>query len=98
MRAHNKVAFLSGSGARFTGSIVKMQALGDYNSSSTLKRIEYGNLTFPESEFSPSLTLQSGSGQLVNLSGVEVPNGSYLDGPIARVACEEGNWLIYYHQ
>ena len=73
-------------GASYTGSIEKMLSLGANDGESTLTRIEWGNFTTPESSFTPT-SITTGT--------ITVPAGSYIDGPIGRVAVGAGAWLIY---
>ena len=73
--------------AEHTGSFVKLQALGAHNANSVLERIEFGEITDPESNFTPTSTI---------LSDTTVPNGSHIDGPIARFKVKSGFFLGYY--
>jgi hypothetical protein len=69
-----------------TGSFVKLQALGAYDANSVLERIEFGELTDPESDFTPTSTI---------FSDTTVPNGSCIDGPIARFKVKSGFFFAY---
>ena len=73
--------------AEHTGSFVKLQALGAHNANSVLERIEFGQLTNPESNFTASAVIASDT---------TVPNGSFIDGPIARFKVKSGFFLGYY--
>ena len=70
-----------------TGSFVKLQALGAVDANSVLERIEFGQLTDPESDFTATSVIASDT---------TVPNGSYIDGPIARFKVKSGFFLGYY--
>ena len=78
-------ASLPGS-AEQTGSFVRVQALGGYNANSVLERIEFGELTDPESAFTPSGIIAS---------DITVPNGSFIEGPIARFKVKSGFFIGY---
>ena len=75
-----KKAILAGTGSgvesfEHTGSFVKLQAIGAYDANSTLERIEFGELTNPETNFTASGIISH---------SITVPNGHCIDGPIAR--------------
>ena len=78
-------ASLPGS-AEQTGSFVRVQALGGYNANSVLERIEFGEMTNPESSFTPSSVITS---------SITVPNGTVIDGPIARFKVKSGFFIGY---
>ena len=79
-------ASLPGS-AEQTGSFVKIQALGgNVTSGSVLERIEFGEITNPESSFTPSSVITS---------SITVPNGTVIDGPIARFKVKSGFFIGY---
>ena len=77
----------------YTGSFIKLQALGAPGSEYVIERIEFGELTEPESGFSPS-----------GLSTrIVIPVGSSIEGPIARFKTSgsfsddtDGGLLAYY--
>ena len=73
--------------AELTGSFVKLQAIGAYNAESVLERIEFGQLIHPESDFVPTGIVDT---------DVKIPNGDYIDGPIARFKVKSGGFLAYY--
>ena len=78
-------ASLPGS-AEQTGSFVKIQALGAYNANSVLERIEFGQLTNPETDFTADSIISS---------SITVPNGHCIEGPIARFKVKSGFFLGY---
>ncbi len=71
-------------GQKITGSIGKILALGSGSEPQTLSRVEFGALTEPESQFTASSVITS----------IDVPGGTTIDGPIARVECS-GAFLVY---
>ena len=75
-------------GSTHTGSIAKVLALGADDSECTLSNIDFGNFIEPESLFTPSSTITT---------NVQVPAGSYLEGPIGRLKVEAGGFLIYFN-
>jgi hypothetical protein len=75
-------------GQTFTGSIAKVLALGANDGESTLSNIDFGYFSQPESQFSPVNKIST---------NVQVPAGSYVDGPIGRLKVVEGGFLIYFN-
>ena len=75
----------------YTGSFVKILTLGADDAECSLERIEFGNITNPESDFVPS--------NVINTE-VKIPAGTYIDGPIARFkvsgSAAAGGFLAYY--
>ena len=75
----------------YTGSFVKILALGADDTECSLERIEFGQLVQPESSFTPT--------GIINTE-VKIPAGSYIDGPIARFkvsgSAAAGGFLAYY--
>ena len=69
-----------------TGSIVKVLALGADDAECTLSRIEFGKMTSPESSFTASSEIST---------DIQVPAGSYIDGPIGKLKVKTGGFLIY---
>ena len=69
-----------------TGSIVKVLALGADDAECTLSRIEFGKMTEPESFFKASSIIAT---------DVQIPAGSYIDGPIGKLKVKTGGFLIY---
>ena len=69
-----------------TGSIVKVLALGANDDECTLSRIEFGKMTDPELFFTASAIITN---------DVQVPAGSYIDGPIGKLKIKTGGFLIY---
>ena len=51
-----------------------------------LERIEFGEITDPESSFIPTSIISSDT---------TVPNGSHIDGPIARFKVKSGFFFAY---
>jgi hypothetical protein len=73
----------------YTGSIAKILSLGTDDGENELARVEFGNLTTPETAFTASSIVGS----------VTVPAGTYIEGPIARAKTgAAGNFLIYFNQ
>jgi hypothetical protein len=71
----------------YTGSIVKLVALGADDGEASIQRIEFGAMTYPESHFTAS-SIISGS--------MQIPAGSTIDGPIGRFKNLAGSFLIYF--
>ena len=67
-----------------TGSIAKILSLGANDAESSIT-LEFGNMTFPESSFTPTTVI----------SKITVPAGSYIDGPIGRAKVQTGAFLFY---
>jgi hypothetical protein len=92
-RAYKTIAS-SSVGATYTGSIAKVIALGADGDESTLSRIEFGAMTYPESGD------ENGSGSYspssVITTNVQIPAGSPLEGPIGRIKVGAGGFLIYF--
>ena len=76
-------------GSTHTGSIAKVLALGADDSECTLSNIDFGNFTQPEINFTASSTV---------LTNVQVPAGSYVEGPIGRLKVAAGGFLIYFNK
>mgnify|MGYP003674443464 CR=1 FL=1 len=85
-RAYKTIAS-SSVGAAYTGSIAKVIALGADGDESTLSRIEFGAMTYPESHFTASSIITT---------NVQIPAGSPLEGPIGRIKVGAGGFLIYF--
>ena len=64
----------------YTGSFVKILALGADDAECTLSRIEFGKMTSPESSFTASSEIST---------DIQVPAGSYIDGPIGKLKKNE---------
>ena len=76
----------SSANGQFTGSITKVLALGADNDEPTISRIEFGEMTDPESNFTPSS----------ETSTVKIPAGTYIDGPIGKLKVgATGGFLVY---
>ena len=78
----------------YTGSFVKLLITGvPPSASAKIDRIEWGNLTEPESSFTPTGVI-TGS--------MTFPAGTVIDGPIARFKYastdNNGGILAYYHK
>ena len=85
---------LAGSkGSQYTGSFVKLLVTGADDDESSIDRIEWGNLTEPQSSFTPTGVI-TGS--------MTFPAGTVIDGPIARfkyaATANNGGILAYYHK
>ena len=81
-------------GSHYTGSFVKLLITGvPPSASAKIDRIEWGNLTEPESSFTPTGVI-TGS--------MTFPAGTVIDGPIARFkyasTANNGGILAYYHK
>ena len=77
-------------GSHYTGSFVKLLITGvPPSASAKIDRIEWGNLTEPESSFTPTGVI-TGS--------MTFPAGTYVDGPIAKFNVKCGAVLAYYHK
>jgi len=76
-------------GAHYTGSFVKILAMGADEDQIVIDRIEFGKLTEPESSFTPTGVI-TGS--------MTFPAGTYIDGPIARFNIKSGAVLAYYNK
>lgn len=73
----------------YTGSFVKLQALGAYNKQCSLSRVEFGRLKDPE--ISSSITSIT--------TAIKIPAGSFIEGPIVRFKPAGGNddnWIAYF--
>ena len=79
-------AISSSVGQEISGSIYKILALGADDSECTLSRIEFGNSPLPESSFTPTSRITS---------NIQVPAGSYIEGPIGRIKVGAGGFLVY---
>ena len=84
MIPRNRITLISSS-QEFSGSIERIQALGVYNGSSKIQRIEFGSQT--SSPYNASSVISH---------SIEIPNGSFILGPIGRIKGETGDWLIYH--
>ena len=76
-------------GSTHTGSIAKVLALGANDAECTLSNIDFGNFVQPETRFTASSTI---------LTNVQVPAGSYVEGPIGRLKVQAGAFLIYFNK
>ena len=73
---------------QWTGSFHKILSLGSDDDECTLERIEFGRMTTPESDFTPS-----------NIVGpIKVPAGTYIEGPIGRFSASIGGFLAYFEE
>ena len=70
---------LTGTTAQTTGSIAKVLALA----SAGPCRIEFGSFSTPEAQFTPTSVIES----------IDVPDGTYIDGPAGRIS--GSNYLVY---
>ena len=86
--AYTTIATSSGTNT-YTGSIAKIQALGDNGGEASVSRIEFGPMTFPESSYTPSSIITT---------TVEVPAGHVIEGPIGKFKNAAGSFLIYFDQ
>ena len=87
MIPRNKITLISSSQG-FSGSIERIQALGDPATTSSLGRIEYGNMDGNLNSFTAS--------SIINTT-IDVPNGSEILGPIGRIqSTGSSNWLVYF--
>ena len=77
----------SGGVSEFTGSFVKLQAMGADGGESTLSRVEFGQLTVPLSSWTPTSKIET---------PVTVPNGFSIDGPIGAFKVSAGAFLAYW--
>ena len=78
----------------YSGSIVKLLALGLDDGESTLNRVEWGNYSYPDSSFTPTaITDCRGCGDGVD--PIKVPAGSYIEGPIGQLKVGAGGFLVY---
>ena len=76
-------------GGHYTGSFIKILAMGADDAEIVIDRIEFGNLVEPESAFTPTGVI-TGS--------MTFAAGTYIDGPIARFNIKSGAVLAYYHK
>lgn len=83
-RAH-KLTYVSGTN-ELTASISQLIAVGGPNDTSSLARIEFGDVT--------TSSVVNGS----DLSGnkINFPGGTIINGPITKIKCHDGDWLVYY--
>ena len=65
-----------GAGSQLSGSINRLLALGADDAEPICLRIEFGPGTLPDSNFTPSSVIET----------VQVPAGTYIEGPIGRVS------------
>ena len=73
----------------YTGSFVKLQALGADDKECSLSRVEFGRLKDPE--ISSSITSIT--------TAIKIPAGSFIEGPIVRFKPAGGNddnWIAYF--
>ena len=73
----------------YTGSFVKLQALGADNAEPSLARVEFGRLKDPE--ISSSITSVT--------TAIQIPAGSFIEGPIVRfkpAGGDDDKWLAYF--
>ena len=78
---------------QFSGSIFKIQAIGNQNSQSTLSRLEVGNAV---GRFNGGRTGSYSPNNIIS-TNVVVPNGSVIEGEFGRVKTGAGGFLIYLH-
>jgi hypothetical protein len=83
----------------YSGSIVKLLALGSINTGSlgdsTLLRVEWGNYSYPDSSFTPTAITEC-RGCDEGVDPITVPAGTYIEGPIGRLKTgNKGGWIIY---
>ena len=88
--AYTTIATSSGTN-EYTGSIAKLQAIGTTGTGGdgSISRIEFGPMTFPETEYTPSSVITT---------TVVVPAGTVIEGPIGRFKNAAGSFLIYFNQ
>jgi hypothetical protein len=84
MLSRNKITLISSS-QEISGSIERIQAIGPYNNSSKVQRIEYGR---DQGQLGSTIT------SMVSHS-IEIPNGHTIMGPIGRLKGETGDWLVF---
>mgnify|MGYP003656870672 CR=1 FL=1 len=82
-------AVSSSVGSTYTGSIAKVLALGANDAECTLSNIDFGNMTNPETSFTPTSNIST---------AIIVPAGSYVEGPIGRLKVDAGGFLIYFNE
>ena len=73
----------------YTGSFVKLQALGADDKEPSLSRVEFGRLKDPE--ISSSITSVT--------TAIQIPAGSFIEGPIVRfkpAGGDDDKWLAYF--
>jgi len=70
---------IAGASCEATGSIAKVLSLD----SAGPCRIEFGSFSTPETQFTPTSVIES----------VNVPDGTYIDGPAGRIS--GSNYLVY---
>jgi hypothetical protein len=95
--AYKTIATASGTNS-YTGSIAKLVAMGATKNTSSISRIEFGAMTFPEAGD------ENGSGSYTPSSvlthRIDVGGNGVIDGPIGRFAMTsshgEGSFLIYF--
>ena len=88
-------ATLITSSQAFTGSIVKIQALGGTSTTCSLDRIEYGS----QDGHSLTNSAYTASSIIVTTDGVlTIPTGHSIDGPINRFKAigSDSAWLLYH--
>lgn len=84
MVARKSITIVSGTGS-FSGSVERIQALGDYNGNSSIQNIEYGSQL--DSAYTPTAIISA---------SIQIPNGHSILGPIGRFKGESGDWLVYH--
>ena len=90
----------------YTGSFVKLQALGGYDreaqhQTSSLLNVTWGQWPSTGDIGHPSASgVDSGTGVLANGGSITIPAGSHIDGPIYsfKTMTDGGGWLAYYRK
>jgi len=97
--AYTHIATASGT-TSYTGSIAKLVAMGASNTTASISRLEFGQMTFPEAGVTDANGTSSGAfiPSTVITTRIDIAGGSTLEGPIGRFAVSEsrGSFLIYF--
>tara|TARA_B100000287_G_scaffold312592_1_gene295933 strand:+ start:255 stop:515 length:261 start_codon:yes stop_codon:yes gene_type:complete len=72
-------------GMSVTGSITKVLAMGADVDEPILSKVEFGNMTDPPTDFQATS----------HIDYIQVPAGSYVDGPIGQAEVSGGAFLFY---
>lgn len=101
--AYTTIATSSGT-TSYTGSIAKLVAMGASNTTASISRLEFGQMTFPEAGVTDANGTSSGAfiPSTVITTRIDIAGGSTLEGPIGRFAMTAsqgaGSFLIYFDQ
>jgi len=96
--AYTHIATASGI-TSYTGSIAKLVAMGASNTTASISRLEFGQMTFPEAGTTDVNGTSSGAGFVpatVITTQIDVAGGSTLEGPIGRFKNSSGSFIIYF--